>query len=98
MRVPTISLALAIPWLLAAAGTCSADTVITFNVTATLTGLFPGTLAGTVTIDETNPPLSTATITATGTGPFFGPPIVFVSGTNSQAFVFESPESPPHPS
>jgi hypothetical protein len=65
-----LSAALAFLWLIAVTGTCSADTVITFNVSATLT---TGTLGGTVTIDETNPNLSTANITAvlgTGSQPF----------------------------
>jgi hypothetical protein len=98
MRVSAISLALALPWLIAVTGTCSADTIITFNVSATLVN-FAGTLGGTVTIDETNPELSTADITApgTGTGPFTGQALerYGMDGfTNSQGLAFVSASGP----
>jgi hypothetical protein len=68
-RKSKLSVALALPCLIAVTGTCYADIVSTFNVSSTVAN---GTLAGTVTIDESNPALSTAFITApgTGTGPF----------------------------
>jgi len=86
MRIPTISLALAFSWLIAVTGACYADTVITFNVSATLE---KGTLGGTISIDETLPLLSTAEITAPGTftGPFTTPFFTFV-GSNSVALLF----------
>jgi hypothetical protein len=92
MRTPTFSLALALPWLIAVTDACYADTVITFNVSATLvtaTILPQGSLDGTVSVDLTNPTNSFANITApgTGTGPFttFGG---FLNGANFQALDF----------
>jgi hypothetical protein len=89
MRIPTISLALALSGLAAATGTCYADTVITFNVSATLTA--GATLGGTVTIDETFPLFSIADITApgTGTGPFTSPPVALSNSSTSFGLFFQ---------
>jgi hypothetical protein len=88
MRIPTISLALALSGL--TAGTCYADIDVTFNVSATLQ---TGSLGGTVTIDETTPSLSTANITApgTGSGPFTGTAFGAGSTGNEQSLNFLGP-------
>jgi hypothetical protein len=60
------------------------------NVSATLTS---GSLGGTVTIDETMPTLSTADITAPGTGfgPYIGPP-TFTPGRHAMERAAIRPE------